>query len=33
MDAVVERVRRLGDLYAGALSTKQSLAKALRSFE
>jgi bifunctional non-homologous end joining protein LigD len=33
MDAVLERVRRLGDLYAGTLSTKQSLAKALRSFE
>ncbi|HSI97687.1 MAG TPA: non-homologous end-joining DNA ligase, partial [Gaiellaceae bacterium] len=31
MDAVLDRVAREGDLYAGALSGKQSLAKALRS--
>jgi bifunctional non-homologous end joining protein LigD len=29
MDAVVERVRTRGDLYAGALTTRQSLTKAL----
>ena len=30
MDAVLERVRRNGDLYEGVLTTRQSLAKALR---
>ncbi|HEY3962221.1 MAG TPA: DNA ligase D [Gaiellaceae bacterium] len=29
MDLVLDRVRRLGDLYAGVLTTKQSLAQAL----
>ena len=31
MDAVLERVRREGDLFAGVLSTRQSLSAALRS--
>jgi len=31
MDVVRERVRTLGDLHAGMLSTRQSLAKALRT--
>ena len=31
MDAVKERVRREGDLFAGVLSTRQSLSAALRS--
>jgi DNA primase len=30
MSAVVERVRRRGDLFAGVLATKQSLSAALR---
>ena len=29
MDAVLERVRRDGDLYAGVLTTKQRIDKAL----
>jgi len=31
MDAVLERVRREGDLFAGVLSTRQSLSKALKA--
>ena len=31
MDVVLDRVRRHGDLYADVLTTRQSLAKALRS--
>jgi DNA ligase D len=31
MPVVLERVQRLGDLYAGVLTTRQSLSKALRS--
>jgi bifunctional non-homologous end joining protein LigD len=31
MDVVLDRVRRFGDLYEGVLTTKQSLAKALKS--
>ena len=31
MDAVLDRVARDGDLYAGVLGGKQSLAKALRA--
>jgi hypothetical protein len=31
MDAVRERVRMHGDLFAGMLTTRQSLSKALRS--
>jgi bifunctional non-homologous end joining protein LigD len=31
MEAVLERVARDGDLFAGVLSTKQSLGAALRS--
>ena len=31
MEAVLERVRTRGDLYAGVLTTRQSLAKALRA--
>jgi bifunctional non-homologous end joining protein LigD len=31
MDVVLERVRREGDLFAGALTTRQSLSKALRA--
>ena len=31
MDVVLDRVRRYGDLYEGVLTTRQSLAKALRS--
>jgi bifunctional non-homologous end joining protein LigD len=31
MDVVLDRVRRQGDLFEGVLTTKQSLAKALRS--
>jgi bifunctional non-homologous end joining protein LigD len=31
MDAVLDRVRRFGDLYEGVLTTKQSLAKALKA--
>jgi DNA primase len=30
MDAVLERVGRLGDLYAPVLTTRQSLAQALK---
>jgi bifunctional non-homologous end joining protein LigD len=30
MDVVLDRVRRHGDLFAGVLSTKQALGKALR---
>jgi len=32
MDAVLERVGRLGDVYAGVLTTRQSLARSLRRF-
>jgi DNA primase len=31
MPVVLERVRRHGDLYAGVLTTRQSLSKALKS--
>jgi bifunctional non-homologous end joining protein LigD len=31
MDVVLDRVKRFGDLYAGVLTTRQSLAKALRA--
>jgi hypothetical protein len=31
MAVVLERVRQHGDLYAGVLTTRQSLTKALRS--
>ena len=31
MDAVLERIAQHGDLYAGVLTEKQSLAKALRA--
>jgi bifunctional non-homologous end joining protein LigD len=31
MPVVLERVRRRGDLYAGVLTTRQSLGKALKS--
>jgi DNA primase len=31
MPVVLERVRRHGDLYAGVLTTRQSLGKALKS--
>jgi bifunctional non-homologous end joining protein LigD len=31
MPAVLDRIRRHGDLFAGVLSTRQSLAKALRN--
>jgi hypothetical protein len=31
MDVVLDRVRRFGDLYEGVLTTKQSLAKALKA--
>ena len=31
MDVVLDRVRRLGDLYEGVLTTKQSLSKALKA--
>ena len=31
MDAVLDRVAREGDLYEGVLTTKQSLANALKS--
>jgi bifunctional non-homologous end joining protein LigD len=31
MPVVLERVQRLGDLYAGMLTTRQSLSKALKS--
>ena len=31
MDAVLERVAKLGDLFEGVLSSKQSLGAALRS--
>jgi bifunctional non-homologous end joining protein LigD len=31
MDAVLDRVARDGDLYAGVLTTKQSLTNALKS--
>jgi bifunctional non-homologous end joining protein LigD len=31
MEVVLDRVRRYGDLFAGVLTTRQSLAKALRS--
>ncbi|MGH3050004.1 MAG: non-homologous end-joining DNA ligase, partial [Gaiellaceae bacterium] len=33
MDVVLDRVRRLGDLYNGVLTTKQSLAQALSRLE
>jgi len=32
MDVVLERVSSLGDLYAGVLTTRQSLAKSLKRF-
>ena len=32
MGAVLDRVERLGDVYAGVLETRQSLSKALRAF-
>jgi hypothetical protein len=32
MDVVLDRVRRHGDVYAGVLTTRQSLSKALASF-
>jgi DNA primase len=32
MEVVLERVREQGDLYAGVLTTRQSLAKALARF-
>jgi hypothetical protein len=31
MDVVLDRVRRFGDLFEGVLTTKQSLAKALKA--
>ena len=31
MQVVLDRVRRYGDLYVGALTTRQSLAKALKA--
>jgi hypothetical protein len=31
MDVVLDRVRRFGDLYEGVLTTRQSLAKALKA--
>jgi bifunctional non-homologous end joining protein LigD len=33
MDAVLERVDRHGDLFEGVLSTKQSLARALKALK
>jgi DNA primase len=31
MDVVLDRVKRFGDLYEGVLTTRQSLAKALKA--
>ena len=33
MGAVLDRVERHGDLFAGVLTTRQSLSKALRALE